>query len=265
MVTNSLSEVASSPYSASTRSPAGNDAVGKDDFLNLLTTQLAHQDPLNPSDSTAFLSQLAEFSSLEQMSNIREGLDVLAITQTAGTSAQMVSFIGKEVEFEADSVVLTEGGEPPEMHYSLSDDATETTVVIKNELGEVVRTYELGPQDDGNHTLAFDGLDEQGNTLPPGSYNFTVTARDADDEEVDASTRSNGIVDSIMFKEGYPQLMLKDGRTVMLAQVMQVLQGESTVNNNNTPSPSEIDLNLMEQSKTNASLLDVENNEEFLF
>jgi len=265
MVTNSLSEVASSPYSAATRNPAGNDAVGKDDFLNLLTTQLAHQDPLNPSDSTAFLSQLAEFSSLEQMSNIREGLDVLAITQTAGTSAQMVSFIGKEVEFEADSVILSEDGEPPEMHYSLNADAVETTVVVKNELGEVVRTYEQGPEDSGNHTLTFDGKDELGNPLPPGSYDFTVTARDANDEEVETSTRSNGIVDSIIFKEGYPQLMLQDGRTVMLAQVMSVLQGESPVNTTNAPSPSEIDLGLMEQSKTNASLLDVENNEEIPF
>jgi flagellar basal-body rod modification protein FlgD len=265
MVTNSLSEVASSPYSAVTRAPSNDGGVGKDDFLKLLTTQLAKQDPLNPTDSTAFLSQLAQFSGLEQMTNIREGIDLLAITQTAGTSAQMVSFIGKEVEFEADNIILSEDGEPPEMYYSINEDAVETTVVVKNELGDVVRTYELGAENSGNHTLTFDGRDEQGNVLPPGSYDFTVAARDADDEEVDTSTRSNGIVDAIIFKEGYPQLMLKDGRTVMLAQVMSVLQGESPVSTATTPTASEINLELMEQSKTNTSLLDVEHNEEMPF
>jgi flagellar basal-body rod modification protein FlgD len=262
METNSLSQVASSPYSASTRTAGGDDGIGKNDFLHLLTTQLSKQDPLNPSDSTAFLSQLAQFSALEQMSNIREGLELLAITQTAGTSAQMVSFIGKEVEFQADSIVLAEDGDSVEMNYSLDSKAAKTTITIKNELGEVVRIYEMGSKETGDHTLNFDGRDEQGNTLLSGSYKFTVTSEDVDGNEVTTSTQSAGIVESIMFKEGYPQLMLKDGRTVMLSQVMNVLAGEMP--SAATPNTDSIGLKLMEQSKTNASLLDMESPEEVL-
>ena len=58
----------------STASDASSSApvkiLGKDDFLNMLIAQLQHQDPLNPADSTEFTAQLAQFSSLEQLSNI---------------------------------------------------------------------------------------------------------------------------------------------------------------------------------------------------
>jgi flagellar basal-body rod modification protein FlgD len=63
-----------SPIFAGNTAAAGtvqNDVTGKDQFLRLLATQLEHQDPLNPMDNTAFVAQLAQFSSLEQLIDIR--------------------------------------------------------------------------------------------------------------------------------------------------------------------------------------------------
>jgi len=69
MITN---EIASSTSGAAMLATTRAGAMGKDDFLNLLITQLQNQDPLNPTDSTEFTAQLAQFSSLEQLGNVNE-------------------------------------------------------------------------------------------------------------------------------------------------------------------------------------------------
>ena len=57
-------------YDTSYMSEAIDSTLGKEDFLNLLVTQLRYQNPLDPMDNTEFVAQLAQFSSLEQMSNL---------------------------------------------------------------------------------------------------------------------------------------------------------------------------------------------------
>jgi flagellar basal-body rod modification protein FlgD len=67
--------------------------LGKDDFLKLLITQLTHQDPLEPLKNEEFIAQMAQFSSLEQMTNISKGIDNLQQFQMVGA----VGLIGKDV------------------------------------------------------------------------------------------------------------------------------------------------------------------------
>lgn len=73
--------------------------LGKDDFLTLLIAQLSHQDPTAPMEDTQFISQMAQFSSLEQMTNMSAGFSKLA--SLIGNS-EAASAIGKNVEIEAD-------------------------------------------------------------------------------------------------------------------------------------------------------------------
>ncbi len=72
----------------------------KDQFLTLLVTQLQNQDPLAPMDSTNFTSQLAQFSSLEQLTSINEGLEALTASQNSLQNAYLANLIGKEVGYE---------------------------------------------------------------------------------------------------------------------------------------------------------------------
>ena len=72
-----------------------NAAMDKNDFLKILITQLSHQDPTQPMDDKAFISQMAQFSSLEQMSNMSEGLTKVA---DLISRSQAVSLLGSAVE-----------------------------------------------------------------------------------------------------------------------------------------------------------------------
>ena len=74
-----------------------NQQLGKDDFLKLLITQLTNQDPTNPMEDTQFISQMAQFSSLEQMTNMNQSFTKMAEMINA---SQAANTIGKTVEIE---------------------------------------------------------------------------------------------------------------------------------------------------------------------
>ncbi len=230
MYIDQLQSQASSPMRTMTGGSAlaPSTELGKEDFLRLLTTQLANQDPLSPSDPTQFISQLAELTSLEQLTNVNQGLDVLAVSQTAGTSAQMVSFVGKEVSYVSDQLLLDEPGEGSTLHFDLGGEAKDVKVHVKNSAGVVVRTLELGSLGEGPQEAWFDGTDDPGNPLPEGTYTFEVEATDVAGELVEVDTRSTGFVASISFAKGYPELLMEDGSTVTLGQVIEVTSSTET-------------------------------------
>jgi flagellar basal-body rod modification protein FlgD len=70
--------------------------LGKDDFLKLLATQLQHQDPLSPMDNMQFMSQMAQFSTLEQITNLGADIERLTFSDQV---AQSVALIGHTVEY----------------------------------------------------------------------------------------------------------------------------------------------------------------------
>lgn len=74
-----------------------NQQLGKDDFLKLLITQLSNQDPTNPMEDTQFISQMAQFSSLEQMTNMNESFNKMASMISA---SQVTNLLGHSVEID---------------------------------------------------------------------------------------------------------------------------------------------------------------------
>jgi len=228
-MTDAIRELTQAPYDPTAQSRQGLEpgALGKEDFLTLLIAQLSHQDPMKPTDPTEFVTQLSQFSSLEQLVNIKSGLDLLAITQTAGTSAQMVSFIGKTVEFDDTSVAWKDGSAPVSMSYELPRGASEVTVRIADSRGNTVDTRKLGAVGEGTHGLTFDGKKADGSALPDGTYHVEISAKDASGNTIAVKQHSRGVVTGVTFAAGYPQLLLADGRTLGLGQVVQVLEGAS--------------------------------------
>ncbi|UCF92351.1 MAG: flagellar hook assembly protein FlgD [Desulfobacterales bacterium] len=202
-------ESATSGGSALVTSPT--KIMGKDDFLNLLITQLQYQDPLNPTDSTEFTAQLAQFSALEQMGNMNDNLQKLQMYQASINNAQAVSFIGKAITARGNTLTLTEGT-PVDCRFELAQDASAVAVTIYDTAGEFVKAFESEALPAGRQVLAWDGRDKNGNPVPDGSYQFEVLAVDGNDERVDATPLCRGVVTGITFENNTTYLIAGDRR-----------------------------------------------------
>ncbi|MBW2100590.1 MAG: hypothetical protein JRG68_07535 [Deltaproteobacteria bacterium] len=183
------------------------DILGKDDFLQLLVAQLKAQDPLNPMDNTEFTAQLAQFSSLEQLTNVNETLESLRISQTSLNNFQAVDYIGKSVQASGNAVYLT-NGVSDDIHFELGADADAVFINMYDSTGGFVKTVESGALDAGQQTLNWDGTDSEGNQVPDGAYTFEVLAAGANDERVNTTTFTTGKVTGVTFKDGNACLLV---------------------------------------------------------
>ena len=126
--TNILNTVNGVPVATATGSAANTKtaggAVDKDAFLQLLVKQMEYQDPLDPQDNSAYVAQLAQFSALEQMTNVSEAATTMNSTLTSMNTSQLVSqmssMIGQTVQWVDDKKVTHSG---KVLGVSISDNA----------------------------------------------------------------------------------------------------------------------------------------------
>src|SRR6266542_704728 len=177
---------------AVTSSAAGTGAVakntlGKDEFLKLLTAQLANQDPLQPVDNQAFIAQLAQFSSVEQLQNLTSRLDTLLLATASTNQMSTASLVVKDVAFKADGVDVAAGVSSP-LQIKLPARAT-VTAVVQDASGRTVRTLPMGVRDAGTFDLGWDGRGDGGAPLPAGHYTVKLSAKGTDGSDVAAEGR----------------------------------------------------------------------------
>ena len=84
-----ISQITADSTWNTTFEPAGSADLGRDEFLQLLVAQLANQDPMNPADPSQFASQLAQYSSLEQMMDMNTGIQTMALLQASMNNSQV--------------------------------------------------------------------------------------------------------------------------------------------------------------------------------
>ncbi|MBN2799929.1 MAG: flagellar hook assembly protein FlgD [Deltaproteobacteria bacterium] len=218
---DSVSSASSTATEAASSQPA---ALGRDTFLNLLTTQLQNQDPLNPMDSEAFVEQLATFSSLEQLMGIQSSLEAVYMGIASMNNASMAGLLGTEVVAIGDHFRL-DADTPEELHYSASGDAATATLNIYDEDGRIVDSVELGAISEGEGSYTWDGTDMDGNPLPEGEYRFTITATTVDGDDVPVEERVVGTVTEMDYSSGTPQPSV-DGVVVDLGDILRLTTGE---------------------------------------
>ena len=194
-----------------------------DTFLKLLTTQLQHQDPLDPMDTNEFTSQLVEFTGVEQAMATNKKLDALISLQTDMQMNDAVGYIGKTVGADGLMLMLQDGQST--ITYDLGGNAAKVNVLVIDEHGNTVRTLP-GDTSFGHHEITWDGRNENGTQLDDGLYGFLVTALDADDQPVPLVQGTAGQVTGVKLVDGVVTLLI--GKLeIALSDVLSVTQSET--------------------------------------
>ena len=99
MITSTSSTTSSVTETDGSQLLTGSSSLGKDDFLKLLVTELQHQDPTSPMDDSQFMAQMAQFSTLEQITNVATSITELEASEKV---SQGVALIGHSIAYTKD-------------------------------------------------------------------------------------------------------------------------------------------------------------------
>jgi len=205
----------------SQKTPVKSNQMGKQDFLTLFTAQLKNQDPLDPVKNEAFVAQLAQFSSLEALTNMQTSMDTLAKSLGANQMINGSSLIGKKVAASDSLTPLTKGGQI-DASIDLPQGASGVTLTIQDSSGNTVQQLVAGAQNPGTVNLSWDGLDAMGNPAPTGSYRLMANAVvNGKNTTVPVQTMVT-IQGANVGSDGSVSLQLENGKTVLLKDVTKV-------------------------------------------
>lgn len=182
-------------------------------FLRLLTTQMQHQDPLNPMDSTEFASQLAQFSGVEQQVRTNELLTGLQAGFATLGMGQIGGWIGMEAQ--ADTPIrftgtpITLSGDPPAL-------ADRRELVVRDDRGAIVQRtpVPLGPD-----RFDWDGRDAAGNRLPTGTYSLALEYWSGESPLDEGPALIHATVQEARLRDGEVWLTLQGGHSLPATEV----------------------------------------------
>ena len=177
--------------------------------MTLFIAQIKNQDPLSPLDSAEFSSQLAQFTSVEQLYGMNKILsDIKETLNDQGGQQDLIALIGKTVKAD-ENTISVENGAVLSGSYNL-DESADTTVSVYDSNGLKIRTLYPGWKDKGEYDINWDGRDESGKIVQDGTYTFEITARDENGFYVPANTYISGEVTGVTYKYGNSYLTVGD-------------------------------------------------------
>lgn len=189
-----------------------------DTFLQILTTQLKNQNPLDPLDTNQFTQQLVQFTGVEQQLKTNEFLETLLTTTQNTQRSDAVSYIGRQVTVSGQKTEFKDGFAM--WAYNAKGEVANATVTIRDAAGNVVHTQQ-GSLNSGNGTFTWDGKTAHGTIVPEGTYTIDIKGTNSTGKGVDISTSSVGIVSAVDFSGREPMVTVGSIR-VPLSEISEV-------------------------------------------
>lgn len=216
--------------------------LGKDQFLELMIAQLNNQNPLEPRENGEFIAQLAQFSTVEGITNMAEGFDTLSASMRSSQALQASSLVGGAVTADGEETSNLRYGDLIYGSAIIEPGSDNLQLNIEDEFGSRIESVPLGFQPDGELSFKWNGLDlevngevveldhsdrprdEDGNILPheEGRYRFSVTG-DVVGQQQSMEVSMSSRVESVAILDGNRvQLNLDNGSTATLDQVQRI-------------------------------------------
>lgn len=149
--------------------------LGLEQFLSIMTTQLKHQDPLEPMDNGEFLGQIAQFGTVTGIENLNNSFSSFSDSITSGQALQAGALVGHNVLAPVNTGYL-EAGSAITGRVDLPSSASNVEMTVTDQYGQLVRTLKLGSHGSGPLEFSWDGFNDNGEYAQPGNYNIAVTA-----------------------------------------------------------------------------------------
>ncbi|MGH8264541.1 MAG: flagellar hook assembly protein FlgD [Steroidobacterales bacterium] len=171
-------------------------SLGQDAFLKLMITQLKNQDPFKPLESGAFLSQLAQFSTVAGVQDLKSSFADMSSALVSNQALQASSLLGRSVLVNRTSGLLNAGGS---LSGAVDVPASASSVVVNvtDQNGQLVRQLSLGAQGKGLASYDWDGKLADGTTAAPGIYNVAAQLMVNGKSQSSASVLVNARVESV--------------------------------------------------------------------
>lgn len=213
-MTTAIQNVTGAAASATSATTKAASSLGKDAFMKMLIAQLQNQDPLNPMDGTQFVAQLAQFSSLEQLTNLNETMGALPTYLGTSTNAQMANLIGSQATAQGNAINLT--GSSAKITYRLPSDIQSGTIKVYNSNGLQVDTIKIGSQKTGLQSTTWNAGSQSA-----GEYTYEISAVDRNGKEVTVEKMISGQITGVSFKDGSSYLTI-NGQEVAFSKVASI-------------------------------------------
>jgi flagellar basal-body rod modification protein FlgD len=212
--TNSTANASAASSTANSAEIASNFT----EFLQLLTTQLQNQDPLSPMDTNQFTQQLVEFAQVEQQMKSNDSLATLVTLQQSAQTTQALTLVGATVVVNGSTAQLANN----QATWTLNSTTPATaTITIADSTGQNVYTGST-TVNSGSQTFTWNGVGNNGQQWPAGTYTLTATATSASGQSTAITTQVQGTVSSVDLTKTPPELSI-GGQNYTMSDIQQIV------------------------------------------